>query len=104
MGFISDFKKRNETDEFGRSLGEQMLRRLPADQLSNEKKRNAEVEIALGHAQGFQRKNQLGYFGKSRLVNSLQWTLIDKGYSPEIARAIGFEIAKRIAAPKAKAP
>jgi len=103
MGLVADFRNRKEIDAFGHWMGEQMLRRLPAGEVSNEKKRKAEVEITLGHAQGYQRKNQLGYFGKSRLVNSLQWKLIENGYDAEVARSIGFEIARRIAAPSAKA-
>lgn len=102
MGLIADFRRRKEIDEFARTLAAQVLKRLPADLLSDEKKRRAEIEIALGHAQGFQRKAHLGAFGKSRLVNNLQWALIEGGYTTGIARSIGYEIATRIAAPKAK--
>jgi len=100
MGFIADFRKRKEIDEFARSLAEQVLRRLPAAHLKDRNKLQAEIEVALGHAQGFQRKAQLGNFGKSRLVNSLQWALIERGYVPEIAKDIGYQIASRIAASK----
>jgi hypothetical protein len=100
MGFIADFRKRKEIDEFARSLAAQVLRRLPVQHLKDPKKIQAEVEIALGHAQGFQRKAQLGTFGKSRLANSLQWELIERGYGPEIAKDIGYQIASRIAASK----
>lgn len=100
MGFIADFRKRKEIDEFARSLAEQVLRRLPVAQVKDAKKLQAEIEIALGHAQGFQRKAQLGTFGKSRLVNTLQWALIERGYVPEVAKDIGYQLASRIAAAK----
>ena len=100
MGFIADFIKRKEIDAFAGSLAEQLLRRLPAGRLKDPKKLQAEIEVALGHAQGFQRKAQLGTFGKSRLVNTLQWTLIERGCVPEIAKDIGYQIASRIAVPK----
>ena len=103
MGLIADFRNRKEIDAFGHWMGDQMLRRLPAQDVPNEKKRVAEIEITLGHAQGYQRKNGLGYFGKSRLINSLQWKLIENGYDADAARSIGFEIARRIAAPNQKA-
>ena len=100
MGLIADFVKRKEIDEFARSLAAQLQRRLPLESLKDQKKLHAEIEIALGHAQGFQRKAQLGTFGKSRLVNTFQWALIESGYAAEIAKDIGYRIASRIALPK----
>jgi hypothetical protein len=100
MGFIADFLRRKEIDEFARSLASQVLRRLPVEHLKDQKKLQAEIEIALGHAQGFQRKAQLGTFGKSRLANTFQWALIEQGYGAEIAKDIGYRIPSRIAAPK----
>ena len=100
MGLIADFVRRKEIDEFARALAAQVLRRLPVESLKDQKKVHSEIEIALGHAQGFQRKARLGTFGKSRLVNTFQWALIESGYGPEIAKDIGYRIASRIAPPK----
>jgi hypothetical protein len=104
LGFFADFWKRKEIDAFATTLASQLVQRLPVQRLGDEKRRKAEFEIALGHAQGYQRKAKLGTFGKSRLVNSFQWALVEKGYDGKLARKIGYEIAIRIAPHKIASP
>ncbi len=100
MGFFADFSKRKEIDAFATTLASQLVQRLPVHRLDDEKRRRTEFEIALGHAQGYHRKARLGTFGKSRLINSFQWALIEMGYDGKLARQIGYEFAERIAPPK----
>jgi len=48
--------------------------------------------------QGYQRKEQLGFYGEARLVNGFQWGLINAGYKQNEALKIGRQITARLRA------
>lgn len=96
MGLISDLMKKKQILAFAEHTAGLMAQRLPVHKLKDEKRRQAEFEIALGHIQGFQRKENLGFLGKSLLINQFQWKLIDAGYAQDNARDIGREITMRL--------
>ncbi|MDP5240598.1 hypothetical protein Q9Q94_13720 [Uliginosibacterium sp. 31-16] len=98
MGFISDFLNRKKIDELAERLGKQFTQRLPFHRAGDEKRFSGEFEIALGHIQGFQRKEKLGTFGKARLINGFQWALIENGYEKTLAHKISHSIATRLTA------
>jgi len=37
-------------------------------------------------------------FGKSHLVNTLQWTLVEEGFDKDFAQNIGSQLARKLAA------
>lgn len=96
MGLISDLMKKKSILAFAEHTAGLMTERLPVYKLKDEKRRNTEFEIALGHIQGFQRKENLGFLGKSMLINQFQWKLVDAGYGLESAREFGREMTLRL--------
>jgi len=97
VGFLSDLFSRKAIAAQGTDLARQFAKRLPKDKLGDEKRVSAEFDILLGNALGYQRKANLGFFGKSQLVNSLQWALVEAGFAEDFARGIGSELASRLA-------
>ncbi|GAB2890890.1 hypothetical protein GCM10027046_19520 [Uliginosibacterium flavum] len=96
MIFISDFLKRKAIDTVAKRLGTQFVQHLPIHRIKDEKRLTLEFETALGHIQGFQRKEKLGTFGKARLINTFQWALIENGYDKDVAHKISRDIAVRL--------
>jgi hypothetical protein len=100
VGLLSDFMSRKETDAYAAEMATQFINRLPVDRTQDAKRVNAEFEILLGHARGFQRKAGLGVMGTSRLANGFQWGLIERGYDAEFARDMGKRLAVKLAESK----
>jgi hypothetical protein len=100
LKLISDIFRRRQIDEFARSMAEKFEKRLPTARFGDVKRRTAELEILTGHIQGFQRKEALGMYGKSRLVNTLRWAMLDRGYDEQVVGQYCFELAQKIATPK----
>lgn len=98
MGFVSDLFSRNAIGTQGKDLARQFAKRLTKDRVNDSKRVAAEFDILVGHALGYERKTGLGVFGKSHLVNSFQWALIDEGYAEEFAKEIGNQLAMKLAA------
>lgn len=97
MGLLGDLVNRRSIDDFGKTLARQLQKRLPKERAGVHKQLIAELEIAVGHARGFQRQNSLGVYGKSRLANVFQWELIEGGYESGLAQELGRELARRMA-------
>ncbi len=98
MGFLSDLTARSAIAAQGKDLARQFAKRLPRERIEDEKRVAAEFEILVGNALGYQRRANLGFYGKSSLVNNLQWALIEGGYPQEFAKRIGSELAMKLAA------
>lgn len=96
MGLISDFLRRKEIDNFSKRLVEQFAEKLPPVRLKDAKRFAQEFETIFGHIQGFQRKEQLGTYGKARLINNFQWGLLEKDYDKEFVQQIANDIATRL--------
>jgi hypothetical protein len=88
---------RSQIGAQGTDLGRRFAKRLPKDQIENAKRVTAEYEMLVADAVGYQRRAQLGFLGKSHLVNSLQWSLIAEGYSADFAKEIGGQLAVTLA-------
>lgn len=102
MGFLADFMQRKQIDSEAKTLAVQFAKRLPKERSGDAKRVAAEIQILLGHAKGFQRRSSLGLYGKSRLANTFQWTLIENGYDKALASEISREIASRLSISKSK--
>jgi hypothetical protein len=98
LGLISDLLSRKKTIEQGRLLASQFAKRVAVDKVSDEKRVAAEFDILKANAVGYQRRENLGVYGKSQLVNSLQWSLIAGGYPEGFAKEIGGQLAVTLAA------
>jgi len=98
VGFLSDLFSRNAIGTQGKELAQQFSKRLTKERLGDAKRVAAEFDILSGNALSYQRKVNLGVLGKSHLVNSLQWTLIDDGYPEDFAKEIGGQLAMKLAA------
>jgi hypothetical protein len=98
LGFISDLLTRKQTIEQGRQLASQFAKRIPVEKVSDEKRVAAEYDILKANAVGYQRRANLGVYGKSQLVNSIQWALIASGYPETFSKEIGGELAVTLAA------
>ena len=97
MRFFGDLLNRSAIDEFGKTLARQLQKRLPKDRAGDPKRQRTELEIAIGHARGFQRTKKLGVYGVSRLANVFQWELIEAGYESGLAQQMGRDLASRLA-------
>lgn len=100
MGLLSDFASRKQTDAYAKDMAEQFMKRLPIARANDPKRVEAEFDILLAHARGFQRKSTLGVMGTSRLANGLQWALIESGYDATFAREITNRLAVKLAESK----
>jgi hypothetical protein len=98
VGFISDVMGRKDIDQQGRLLAQQFAKRLSKERAGDAKRVAAEYQVLLGDAVGYQRRMSLGFVGKSRLVNALQWTLVEQGFAEDFARDIGSQLAITLAA------
>lgn len=98
MGFLSDLSSRAATAAQGKELARQFAKRLPKERVTDEKRVTAEFEILVGNALGYQRRANLGFYGKSSLINNLQWALIEDGFPRAFAKQIGSELAVKLAA------
>lgn len=98
MSIIYDFIKRKAIDAQADKLSALFLQRLPLHRVHDDKKFTSEFEIVLGHIQGYQRKEKLGFYGKARLVNGFQWGLINAGYDKTTALKLGKQITTRLTA------
>lgn len=98
MGLISDLLSRKESISRGRELALQFSKRLPRNKVGDEKRVNTEYELLKADAVAYQRRSNLGFLGKSQLVNSFQWTLINEGYPQEFAKELGGQLAITLAA------
>lgn len=98
MGFIKDVLRRSAILKQGQDLAAQFAKRMPKDRVTDAKRVDTEFDILLGNALGYQRKASLGVFGKSHLINSLQWALIEQGFEKDFAMTIGNRLATRLAA------
>lgn len=98
MGFVSDLFSRSTISAQGKELATQFSKRLTKERTGDAKRVAAEYDILVGNALGYQRKASLGVLGKSQLINSFQWALIDEGYTESFAREIGGQLAMRLAA------
>jgi hypothetical protein len=97
VGFFKDVFSRSDISSQGKDLARQFSKRLPKERVGDVKRVDVEFDILLGNALGFQRKKGLGVFGKSHLVNSLQWSLVEEGYAKDFAMEIGNRLATRLA-------
>ncbi len=97
MSLLSDFIARGNIDTLANDLADQFKKRLPPERAGDRKRLATEFETTLGHARGLCRSNNFGTYGKSRLANSFQWTLVDSGYERSIAMELGRELASRLA-------
>ncbi len=98
MGFLSDLLSRGSIGTQGKDLAERFAKRLPKERTTDSKRVEAEFEILAGSALDLRRKSNLGVLGTSHLANSVQWALVDAGYTEEFARQIGSQLAVRLAA------
>jgi len=98
VGFISDLVSRNAIGKQGRLLAKQFALRLTKGREGDSKRVAAEYEILVGDALGYQRRAELGVVGKSHLTNSIQWALVEEGFSEEFSRDIGGRLAITLAA------
>lgn len=97
MGFLSDVLSRGAIAAQGAELARSLARRLPVERVGEEKKVAVEFDILVGTALGYQRKANLGVLGKSHLVNSFQWTLIQDGYPEAFSQDLGSKLAVLLA-------
>jgi len=98
VGLIADLFSRGAIARQGQDLARQFAKRLPKERVGDAKRVAIELEVLVGNALGYQRKADLGVFGKSHLVNSLQWALIEDGYPKEFSQDIGSQLARKLAA------
>ena len=98
MGLISDLLSRGAIAKQGKLLAKQFALRLTKEREGDAKRVSAEYEILVGDAIGYQRKANLGVVGKSHLTNSIQWALVDEGFSEKFAKEIGGQLAITLAA------
>ncbi len=97
VSLLSDFIARAKIDQMAKDLADQFKKRLPLERISDRKRIAVEFEVTLGHARGLTRANNFGTYGKSRLANSFQWSLIESGYERNTAMELGRELASRLA-------
>jgi hypothetical protein len=97
VSLVSDFMARVQIDGMAKDLAAQFLKRVPVARAQDSKRIAAEFDTILGHARGMVREHHLGTYGKSRLANSFQWSLIESGYDRSMALQIGRDLASRLA-------
>jgi hypothetical protein len=74
-------------EEFANELAQSLAKRYPSAMEANKSRPVSEarltkiLEDVLVRAQGFQRENRLGMFGKAKLGNEFRWRLKELGYS-----------------------
>jgi hypothetical protein len=88
---------RERIDGLAKDLAAQFARRVPVARAQDSKRIATEFETTLGHARGLVRQHNLGTYGKSRLANSFQWSLIESGYDRNLAMELGRDLASRLA-------
>jgi hypothetical protein len=97
VGLFTDIKARKDIELFAKTLATQFAKRLPKEQSGDAKRVTVELQVAAGHAVGFQRSTKLGLYGRSQLANTFQWELIELGYDATFAKGLGHEIAVKLA-------
>lgn len=105
MSFFSGIFS-NELMVFAGNLVEKIAKQFPPvnEHMLSTKGGKRRLESILEHVfsdiDEFQKKNQLGVFGKARLGNKFRWGLVEKGYSTQFAEALTEGVIKRLAATK----
>lgn len=86
MGILSAVIGKH-VEEFANELAQSLAKRYPSAMEANKSRPVSEarltkiLEDVLVRAQGFQRENRLGMFGKAKLGNEFRWRLKELGYS-----------------------
>ncbi|HEX9390192.1 MAG TPA: hypothetical protein VF928_02650 [Usitatibacteraceae bacterium] len=82
----------SEAKEFGESLADYFIARIPLDPDSRKNKsveRHKEVvDKLLFQIQVFRGKHQLNFYQKAKLANTFKWKLLDAKYDPEFVDSL----------------
>jgi hypothetical protein len=73
-----------QAEEFGTSLGQYLIEKMPTDKQLSQSKFAAKTESLLLkmelHVRSFKQKEKLNFYKTAKLVNAFRWKLKDAGY------------------------